>query len=73
MYKQRNCFEKIFDYENFARPSILLLRENGIEVRSIQEEFQGASDEIVMKIAIEMNLIILTFDSDHGELIFKYS
>ena len=59
--------------ENFPRPSILLLRENGFEVKSIQEEFRGIPDDIVMNIAIEMNLIILTFDSDYGELIFKHS
>ena len=59
--------------ENFPRPSILLLRENGFEVKSIQEEFQGIPDDIVMNIAIEMNLIILTFDRDYGELIFKHS
>ena len=59
--------------ENFPRPSILLLRQNGFEIKSIQEEFAGISDENVIKIANELNLIILTFDSDYGELIFKYS
>lgn len=47
--------------ENFPRPGIILLRNNGFEVKSIQEEFQGVADEIVMNIATEMNLIILTF------------
>jgi predicted nuclease of predicted toxin-antitoxin system len=59
--------------ENFPKPSITLLRNNGIEIKSIQEEFPGISDEVVMNIATEANLIILTFDSDYGELIFKYS
>ena len=59
--------------ENFPKPSIALLRDNGIEVKSIQEEFQGISDDIVISVAIELNLIILTFDSDYGELIFKHS
>ncbi len=59
--------------ENFPRPSLLLLRDNGFEVKSIQEEFPGVSDEVVMQIASETNLIILTFDSDYGELIFKHS
>jgi predicted nuclease of predicted toxin-antitoxin system len=59
--------------ENFPRPSLILLRDNGFEVKSIQEESPGISDEVVMKIASEMNLIILTFDSDYGELIFKHS
>ena len=58
--------------ENFPRPSVTLLRDNGFEVKSIQEEFPGISDDIVMNIASELNLIILTFDSDYGELIFKH-
>ncbi|MFN4285668.1 MAG: DUF5615 family PIN-like protein [Lacibacter sp.] len=35
--------------ENFPRPSILLLRENGIVVESIQEQLPGISDEDVIK------------------------
>ena len=58
--------------ENFPRPSITLLRENGFEVKSIQEEFPGISDEIVIEIASNLNLVILTFDSDYGEIIFKH-
>ena len=59
--------------ENFPRPSIILLRNSGYTVKSIQEEFPGISDEVVISIACEMNLIILTFDSDYGEIIFKHS
>jgi len=59
--------------ENFPRPSTNILRQNGYAVRSIQEEYPGISDEEVMGIALEFDLIILTFDSDYGELIFKYA
>ncbi len=59
--------------ENFPRPSTIILRENGFSVKSIQEDFPSVSDEEVIKIALESNLIILTFDSDYGEIIFKYS
>jgi predicted nuclease of predicted toxin-antitoxin system len=59
--------------ENFPRPSTVLLRESGFTVKSIQEDCPGIMDAEVMKIAIENNLIILTFDSDYGELIFKYA
>ena len=59
--------------ENFPRPSIIILRENGFDVKSIQEKYAGISDDEVMKIASELNLIILTFDSDYGELIFRYA
>jgi predicted nuclease of predicted toxin-antitoxin system len=59
--------------ENFPRPSILFLREHGYNVLSIQEAHQGISDNEVMLIAKEQNLIILTFDRDYGELIFRYA
>ena len=59
--------------ENFPRPSILFLREQGYVIISIQEAYQGISDNEVLKIAKEQNLIILTFDRDYGELIFRYA
>ena len=58
--------------ENFPRPSILLLRQSEIVVQSIQEEFSGISDEQVLQIAKDTNQIIVTFDKDYGELIFRY-
>lgn len=59
--------------ENLPRPSIQLLREKGYLVRSIQEELPGIDDEQVIELASSLNLIILTFDSDYGEIIFKYN
>jgi predicted nuclease of predicted toxin-antitoxin system len=59
--------------ENFPRPSILLLRNNGLIIESIQESSLGISDDEVMITAVKKNLIILTFDSDYGELIYKYA
>lgn len=59
--------------ENFPRPSTLILRKHNFDVKSIQEDYTGISDEEVIKIAVELKLIILTFDSDYGELIFRYS
>ena len=58
--------------ENFPRPGTIILRENGLSVKSIQEDFPGISDEEVIEIASRSNYIILTFDSDYGEIIFKY-
>ena len=58
--------------ENFPKPSILFLREKGYEILSIQELYQGLSDIDVLKKAIADDLIILTFDKDYGELIFRY-
>jgi predicted nuclease of predicted toxin-antitoxin system len=59
--------------ENFPNPSIEYLRINGHNVKSIQEEMPAISDEQVIEIAQSQKLIILTFDSDYGELIFKYA
>lgn len=59
--------------ENFPRPSTNILRKNGFRVVSIQENYPGITDSEVIKIALDQNLIILTFDSDYGELIFKYT
>lgn len=59
--------------ENFPRPSTIILRENGFSVKSIQEDSPGISDDEIIKIALNSNLIILTFDRDYGELIFRYS
>lgn len=63
---------KFLANENFPFPSTELLRIKGYEVKSIVEENRGISDEEVMQIAEEEKLIILTFDSDYGELIFRY-
>lgn len=49
-----------------------MLRKQGYKVISICESYSGISDEKVLQLAVEQQLIILTFDSDHGELIFKY-
>ena len=58
--------------ENFPRPSILFLREKEFTILSIQELHPGWSDDEVLQKACQENLIILTFDSDYGELIFRY-
>ncbi len=37
--------------ENFPRPSTIILRENGLKIKSIQEESPGISDTEVIEIA----------------------
>lgn len=59
--------------ENFPGPSIRILRDNGYNVKSIAETTPGISDEEVIRIANSDGLIILTFDSDYGELVFRYA
>ncbi len=57
--------------ENFPAPSIAILRTAGHDVRSVREEDQGAKDPFVIDLARSDDRIILTFDKDYGELIFK--
>ena len=59
--------------ENFPKPSISILRSENFKVFSISEDFPGISDVSVIQKAKEFKAIILTFDSDYGELIFRYS
>jgi predicted nuclease of predicted toxin-antitoxin system len=63
---------KFLANENFPYPSIKLLRAKGFEAISIGEDFSGISDKQVLEMAVEKKLVILTFDRDYGELIFKY-
>lgn len=58
--------------ENFPYPSIKLLRQAGYFVSSIGELYPGISDNQVIVKAKTDNLIILTFDKDYGEIIFKH-
>ncbi len=57
--------------ENFPGPSIKLLKEGDIDIKSIAELHRGATDEQVIKLALDDNRVILTHDRDYGELIFK--
>lgn len=58
--------------ENFPFPSAKILRENGHEVHCIFEDSPGWSDVRVLERAVQEDLIILTFDRDYGELIFRH-
>jgi predicted nuclease of predicted toxin-antitoxin system len=58
--------------ENFPLASIQHLREVGYRVISILQEAAGAKDEDILKRAHEESLLILTFDRDYGELLFRH-
>lgn len=63
---------KILANENIPFPSVKLLREAGFDVKSIAESNASIKDNEVLSIAVAEERIILTFDRDYGELIFKY-
>jgi predicted nuclease of predicted toxin-antitoxin system len=57
--------------ENFPRPALIELRNAGHEVRSIAEEHPGLSDEKVAELCECDERVLLTFDKDFGELVFR--
>jgi len=62
---------KILANENFPLPSARYLRTQGYDVTYIGEDCFGISDEEVLQKAINEERIIITFDRDYGELVFK--
>ena len=64
---------KLLANENFPFSSVLLLRRIGYDITSIGEDNTGISDISVLEISENEQRIILTFDRDYGELIYKYN
>lgn len=64
---------KLLANENFPIASIRFLRNKGYDVIAIGEDYPGVSDEYVMKLALTEERVILTFDRDYGELIYKHN
>lgn len=57
--------------ENFPLKSVFLLRKTEYDVAAITEDSPGIKDHEVLKRAVTEQRIVLTFDRDYGELIFK--
>jgi predicted nuclease of predicted toxin-antitoxin system len=56
--------------ENIPNGAIAFLRRRGQEVFSVAEITPGAPDQRVIQISVERQCILLSFDRDHGDLIF---
>lgn len=63
---------KFLANENFPNPSIKALKELGHDVVSVNEYRPSITDEEVVKWANAEGRIILTFDRDYGEIVFRY-
>lgn len=64
---------KLLANENFPYKSIYHLKEKGYDVLSIGIDNSSILDSEIMKIAINEERIIMTFDRDYGELIFRHN
>ena len=58
--------------ENIPLDSVHLLRRAGHHVLSVTEKYPGMKDVDILKRAVKDKSVILTFDRDYGELIFKH-
>lgn len=57
--------------ENIPLASILALRDLGHDVMSLSENSPGASDERGLALAREQGRILITFDRDYGDLLYR--
>jgi len=62
---------KLLADENIPRKTVEVLRNEGLDVASVSETSPGLSDRAVIEQANKENRIIVTFDKDFGELIFR--
>ena len=58
--------------ENAPREAVLAARAAGFDVTWMVELQPGASDEIVLALARQEDRVLLTFDKDFGELVFRH-
>jgi predicted nuclease of predicted toxin-antitoxin system len=58
--------------ENVHGLVIRRLREAGLEVEAVAEQNPGATDREILERPDIETLILITYDSDFGELIFKH-
>nr|VFJ99570.1 MAG: Predicted nuclease, contains PIN domain, potential toxin-antitoxin system component [Candidatus Kentron sp. LFY] len=57
--------------ENIPLASVAALRKAGHDVVSMTEQSPGITDEAVMDIAHAEQRIVVTFNRDYGELVFR--
>lgn len=58
--------------ENVPNSMVVALREAGFGVELMEHVDAGAVDELVLAYAVERGLIVLTQDTDFGDLVYKH-
>lgn len=62
---------RILANENLPRVAVAALRARGHDVNWVRTSAPGASDREVLKAAITEARLLVTFDKDFGELVFR--
>jgi len=62
---------RILANENFPMDAVLLSRERGHDVAWVRSDAPGSSDRQVIARAQMEDRILITFDKDFGELVFR--
>ena len=62
---------RILADENVAGDTVGALRQRGHEVAWVRTDYPGVPDERVLELAVAEQRIVLTFDKDFGELVFR--
>jgi predicted nuclease of predicted toxin-antitoxin system len=57
--------------ENFPLDSVRLLRSRGHDALAAAESLSGSRDEQILALAARDGRVLLTFDRDYGELIYR--
>ncbi|MGC2236918.1 MAG: DUF5615 family PIN-like protein [Pyrinomonadaceae bacterium] len=59
--------------ENIERGFVEALREANFDVVSASESYTGIADDEILQIAVDEKAVVLTYDTDFGELVFRFS
>lgn len=62
---------KLLADEGVDKPIVDHLRTLGYEVRYIFEESPGVDDATVLRIALEDKALLITINTDFGELVYR--
>jgi len=62
---------KLLADENIPKKTVDLLKAQGVDVISVQESSSGLSDRDILDLAKAKGRIVVTFDKDFGQIIFK--
>lgn len=58
--------------ENFPITSVNYLRAKNFDILAVAEVLRGGKDSDILDYAVKEERIIITFDRDYGELIYRY-